>query len=527
MSIRNMALRVMRWVEDLYCASFGPGQNPFTYLGAMTIYFFWIALVTGIYLFLFFEMNVRGAYHSIELITHEQWYLGGVMRSLHRYASDAAVIAILLHMTREFLRNRYRGPRWYSWFTGVPVLWTVTLLGITGYWLVWDELAQYIAVATAELLDVLPVFTDPIARNFITDAALSDRFFTLMAFLHLLGIPIILILAVWFHVLRIVNPKINPPRVLMAGTFVALLALSFVKPAVSHDIADLGKMPAMLDIDWYYLAVYPLMDVTSPTFVWVALMVGTIFVAALPWLPKEREKPVAEVNLDHCTGCTFCALDCPYGAISMVDRSDGRRFKQEAVVDPSMCVSCGICVGSCPQSTPFRKIEQLVTGIDLPQFALHRLHDDTVRAVEANREEDQPRILVYGCDYGVEVEKLQIPGVTAVSLPCTGMLPPAMIDFAMREERADGVVVTGCCKNNCQYRLGNNVMEERIRGEREPRLRARVDRSRLRVHWAAATEAKPLKAEIADFRAELKQSLREGAVLSSDEASKGQAGAGG
>ena len=66
----------------------------------------------------------------------------------------------------EFVTGRYRGARWFSWFTGIPLLWLVFPLGITGYWLVWDQLAQYVAIASSELLDVLPIFGDPMARNF-------------------------------------------------------------------------------------------------------------------------------------------------------------------------------------------------------------------------------------------------------------------------------------------------------------------------------------------------------------------------
>ena len=198
--------------------AFGAGDNPLHWLGALTIFFFWVVLVSGIYVFVLFETSIFGAYHSVEYMTREQWYLGGVMRSLHRYASDAAIITLALHMLTEFASGRYRGARWFSWFTGVPLLWMVFPLGITGYWLVWDQLAQYIALATSELLDVLPIFTDPMARNFLTPDSLSDRFFTLLAFLHLVGIPIFLVFGIWFHLLRLTHPRVNPPLRLALGS---------------------------------------------------------------------------------------------------------------------------------------------------------------------------------------------------------------------------------------------------------------------------------------------------------------------
>ena len=95
-----------------------------------------------------------------------------------------------LHLSREFILGRLRGPRWSAWFTGVVLLWFVFACGISGYWLVWDKLAQFVAIATTEWLDALPLFGEPIARNFLDNATLSGRFFTLMVFLHI-AVPLL------------------------------------------------------------------------------------------------------------------------------------------------------------------------------------------------------------------------------------------------------------------------------------------------------------------------------------------------
>ena len=90
-------------LEAWFNFSFGPSWNPLYNLGTLTFFFFWVVLVSGLYLFIFFDTSIAGAYKSVEYITHDQWYMAGIMRSLHRYASDAAVITIILHMFREFL----------------------------------------------------------------------------------------------------------------------------------------------------------------------------------------------------------------------------------------------------------------------------------------------------------------------------------------------------------------------------------------------------------------------------------------
>ena len=100
-----------------------------------------------------------------------------------------------------------------------------------------------------------------------------------------------------------------------------------------------------------------------------------LILLALPWLPPLKRAPVAVVDLANCNGCTRCANDCPYNAITMMPRTDGRAFEREAVVNASLCVSCGICAGACPTSMPFRRASALVPGIDLPGLTIAALRD--------------------------------------------------------------------------------------------------------------------------------------------------------
>lgn len=133
--------------------AFGADWNPLAQLGPLDWFLFWIVTVTGIDLFIFFDTGVSDAYASIVWLSRDHWWHAGVARSLHRYVSDLMVLLMFTHLLREWAMDRYRGKRWFSWVTGEPVIWFVYLSGITGYWLVWDELAQYVATTTSELLD--------------------------------------------------------------------------------------------------------------------------------------------------------------------------------------------------------------------------------------------------------------------------------------------------------------------------------------------------------------------------------------
>ncbi len=477
---------------------FTPALNPLAQLGAISFFLFWVVAVSGIYLFIFFDTGIVDAYASVEWISGPHWFHAGVMRSLHRYASDLMVVSMVLHLLREFSLDRYRGTRWFSWFTGIPLIWFLYISGITGYWLVWDALAQYVAVVSAELLDVVPIFGEPLARNFLTPDHLSSRFFTLLVFLHI-AVPLVLLLAMWIHIQRISRPKVNPPRLLAALVLAALVAVSLWKPAVSQGPADLTKVPAEVGLDWFFLPLYPLAEEWGGWGLWALLFGVSTILAAMPWLPPFRRAPAAEVDLPNCNGCNRCVEDCPYEAIRLVPRTDGAPFPQQAEVNADLCVSCGICMGSCPSSTPFRRQAELKTGIDLPGQPLREVRD-SVAAASAELG-GTGRAMVLACEHGAG--GADIGGV--VTFPCVAMIPPSLIDYILSKGLADGVVVAGCSESTAYNRLGVEWTRQRFAGERDPYLRKRVPRERLATIWGSPLEAGRYEAEKAAFAARLRE----------------------
>ncbi|MCC6868317.1 MAG: cytochrome b N-terminal domain-containing protein [Burkholderiales bacterium] len=489
------AARAWRAAEHALDRLCGVDDNPLRQLGGLGFYLFWLIAVSGGYLYIFYDTSVAGAHASIEALTHGQWWAGGVMRSLHRYASDAFVVVIVLHLVRELMLGRFRGFRWYSWVSGVPTLWLAVAAGVVGYWMVWDELALFVATATTEWFGALPGFGPALVRNFIGEAAVSDRLFSLVAFLHI-GLPLVLLLAMWMHVQRLTRPQTGASRDVALASLAALVVLSLVVPATSGPPADLARVSASLPIDWFYLAPLPAIYTTSPEAVWIASVGVTLLLAVAPWLGGRPRPAPAVVVAQHCNGCRRCFEDCPYAAIAMAPHPSGKG--EIAVVDADRCASCGICAGACPSAVPFRSAARLVSGIDLPYFTV-----DAVRTA-IDTALGQPgatgSVLVFACHCGAVPAAR--PGTIVIGLPCTGMLPPTFVDYGLRAGAA-GVVVATCAVGDCEYRFGVRWTLERIAGLRPPRLRRSVDPARLTVVHAGRERGSALDRDIEAFRARL------------------------
>lgn len=449
-----------RYIPDEY--------HPFMQAGAIANFMFVVAVITGFALLMWYSPSVHVAYDSVASMA-EKPYTAELMRSLHRYSSDAFMLLVVFHAFKVFFGARFTGSRWLAWITGIVAVIIIWFDGWLGYWLVWDERAAMIATGTAKMIDVLPIFAEPLKASFLTDDSFNSLLFLIVFFLHML-IPISFGIAIWLHVSRLNKPAFITNRNFSILLLFSLVIVSLLFPADIEERADLLTAPESVTIDYFYLFPLILTERLQGGALWLIFLVGFIAASSVPWIMKRRKEDIQPV-IDEikCNGCTQCFLDCPYNAITMVPREKGNPKKSEFVanIDPSICVSCGICVGSCDP-----------VAVEYPNLSPWEIRSKIDRWLDEDNRSLEGQFIAFVCgnsagslltidsDTG---ECVEMPGYLVTTLPCAGWVHPTLIERALKKG-AEGVLVSGC-ESDPDFRLGADWLGDRMEGDRHPEFR--------------------------------------------------------
>jgi ferredoxin len=483
---------------DRLLAKFVPqALNPFLHTGAIAVMSFLVATVTGIVLLLWYRPSVHLAFESVAAMSAAP-FTSGLVRSLHRYSSDACMFFGLVHALRFFLARRFAGAQWLAWVTGVAMIGTLWFIGWTGYWLVWDVRAQHVAIGTARLLDVMPIFVDPMERAFLTDEGVNSLLFFVVFFFHML-IPLAMAVVLWLHIARLARPRFLTRRPMTIWVLASFLLLSIAYPADNADPARMTALPQAFSMDWWYLLPVALTDRLGGGMLWSLVLVGGAVGFAMPWsLGRKRPEP-ASVMEQRCNACTKCYQDCPYDAITMIARTDGnKRHDVQASVNPAKCVGCGICAGSCDTA-----------GIGLDWFSVsdqrRRFAGWLKRAALAGESPFVAFICAESAGASLSIDSEtgtcdELPGYIVIDIPCAGWLHPFGVEHTLRYGGA-GVLVASCGTGGCRYREGADWEQLRLDGLREPALRTeKAPRDRVLLLSLDRTQKSELVRRAREFR---------------------------
>jgi ferredoxin len=424
-------------IGSIFSRIFSTKYNPLYHLGTLAIYFFAVAFISGVYLFLFYTVDPTQAYNSTKEMT-EHWF-NNVMRNLHRYSSDAFVVFVFLHFLHMLLVGKFKKAK--SWIFGLIALFITLFIGLTGFILVWDEKAKLLGLLTAKLLIYLPFFDPSIAGAFLNnDLAYLGGIFRVTLFGHIFFCAFTAIF-LWLHVVHLTKPSIFPPRKMMIFSGFFILAISILFDAHLDAPAQNSILPVNAGFNWFYFFGYYFMSVLPVGGNWLLILSIVTFCCSFPFLFKTKKAPSPLIDHNQCDGCGQCAEDCPYDAITITTNEAG---EEKAFLDESKCVSCNICVGSCKSFA----------------IASEDVYPDLIKSASVKPHQ------IFTCkSLTNRLEGISTENASITELTCIGDIHAKMLDD---KSTADGnkLVVVGC--ESCYYRFGTDWAEKRLNRKRRP-----------------------------------------------------------
>ncbi|RFC50205.1 MAG: Cytochrome b subunit of the bc complex/Heterodisulfide reductase [Verrucomicrobia bacterium] len=441
--------------------------NPLAQLGPAANAMLLLATLSGVLMLLWYSASVQSAWHSLADLGPRS--PGGIVRSVHRYSSDLLMLLVLAHALRTFFARKFADARWLAWVSGIALLGLVWFIGWTGYWLVWDVRAQLLALDTMKAVDVLPVFGEPMLRLFASDRTVPSLLFFVVFFLHMV-LPLGIAGGLCLHLARLSRSQLLPDWRLSAWLTGAVVVAALAYPAVNATIAQMAVKPGRLTMDWWFL--WPLIITArlSGGGLWLATFLAAAGLLTVPWwLARRRPRAVyqATINISRCFACTLCSHDCPFGAITMVPRTDGRPFPSQAQIDPNRCIGCGVCAGACDTQ-----------GIGLAWFDAQQVTRELEAFVLAEVAKGAPPALALVCvqsDGGWELFaagawQTRLPGYVVRPIPCVGWVEPKLVERLVSRGAA-AVLIVGCGSSEAFCKEGNRWLPARLSGAREPAFR--------------------------------------------------------
>lgn len=284
------------------------------YLGGMTLFLFFIQVVTGILLLLYYKASAGEAFESVQFIMTRVRF-GWLVRGLHAWAANLLILTALIHMFSTFFMKAYRAPRELTWISGCLLFFLFLAFGFSGYLLPWNELAFFATKVGTEMMAAVPIIGHWLLTVFrggedVTGATLT-RFFGF----HVAILPLLTTMLLALHLFLVQHFGMSiPPRIERAyrtsgqpvpvqpffpnfllrdliGWYVALgvlASLAALDPwELGVKVDPFAPTPAGIRPEWYFLFLFQTLKLLPARLLWIegeqfgVLLFGA---AALLWV---------------------------------------------------------------------------------------------------------------------------------------------------------------------------------------------------------------------------------------------------
>ena len=273
--------------------------NPFYALGPIFYLVWFIVMLSGLILIIWYIPTKASAFDSILKIQH-QIPFGGLIRGLHKYGADAMIIAATMRMFRMFLAADYKPGKEFNIAIGLITLLLSMYSGLTGYLLIWNQRAFWATKVFATFptyMDQFPGMGDfylPLVKSlhlgwntaeFLLGAggAITQETITRFFSLHLAFslIPLIFV-ELYFYKTGYVRIPLNwTKRSIITGM---LVVVAVILPAAIGARSNPDVTPLPILSDWYFLGLYQMYKYLEPVVATEITLVIPLSVILIPFI---------------------------------------------------------------------------------------------------------------------------------------------------------------------------------------------------------------------------------------------------
>ena len=298
------------------------------YMGGLTLLFFIIQLVTGVFLLFYYQPTVSDAHASVEYIT---FFVksGFLIRNLHTWSSSCMILCLMIHMITSFAMKAFARPREITWISGSLLLMITFAFGFTGYLLPWHQIAvnatkvvlQSIEEAGHYLpgaLAALPSYIKEIIQGEVSvGQATLSRFYAL----HVVILPLLFMGVIGLHLLMVqlhgMSKGVDEPArktekffpffilkdfwlwgVVFLIVFILALCLpfeSFYSYPLFEAYDALGSTPDGIKPEWYFYFVYYPLEILPFWVVMLGMSISGVGIFFVPWIFKNTSRKVLSI----------------------------------------------------------------------------------------------------------------------------------------------------------------------------------------------------------------------------------------
>jgi quinol-cytochrome oxidoreductase complex cytochrome b subunit len=285
--------------------------NPFYAVGGIFYLVWFIVMLSGLLLIMWYVPTKANAFDSILNIQHHIPF-GNIVRGMHKYGADAMIIAATIRMFRMFLAADYKPGKEFNIAIALVTLLLSMYSGLTGYLLIWNQRAFWATKVFATFptyMDQFPFMGDfylPLIKSlhmgwntaeFLLGAggAITQETITRFFSLHLAFslIPLIFVELYFYKT----GYKRVPISWLKRSVIIAMLvAVAILMPAALGHRSNPDVTPLPILSDWYFLGLYQMYKYLEPVVATEITMVIPLTVVILPfldtWISGPGEKNI-------------------------------------------------------------------------------------------------------------------------------------------------------------------------------------------------------------------------------------------